>query len=83
MNWLIASAVLILGILIDARLVPTPGSQRTGLAVVPFAQVGLRTLPALVLVDAGGTVAEVWEGSLDSSREADVMTILGSRRSHP
>jgi hypothetical protein len=158
-NWQIASAVLILGILIYARLVPTRGTQRTGLAqrgakapfssinwksndqtllvaigpdcagckrtaffkklisasplrgvslvvlaeppldqatkmlaemeleprqilIVPFAQVGLRTLPALVLVDAGGTVAEVWEGSLDSSREADVMTVLGSRSSH-
>lgn len=53
------------------------------LFVVPFEQLQLKSVPSLILVDAAGTVVDVWHGAFDASRQADVLAAMQRRRHGP
>jgi hypothetical protein len=50
------------------------------LFVVSFKQLQVKPVPSLILVDAAGTVVDVWQGALDASRQADVLAALQRRQ---
>jgi hypothetical protein len=43
------------------------GIQPRHILVVPFTRIRLRNIPALILVDRGGTVRRVWNGNFDEA----------------
>jgi hypothetical protein len=46
------------------------------MASAPLNAIGVMGTPTLLLVDAEGTVAQVWEGKLQPDQEGGVLAVL-------